>query len=103
MLNFIIVVIHYHKTWRIILVEIICESRCENLSLLTFIFLLRLIIKDAQNTQFGKCLENRELSGNPADAATKPRNVGTGRSGRLRYSGWYWVPTKNGWSASKGD
>ena len=32
-------------------------------------------------------------------AATKPRNRGWGRSGRLLNSGWNWQPTNHGWSA----
>ena len=40
--------------------------------------------------------------GDPADTYvlpvnfTGPANIGSGRSGRLRNSGWAWVPTKNG-------
>ena len=41
----------------------------------------------------------RQAIGRPA-AATSSRNSGCGRSGRLLNSGWAWVPTQNGWSAS---
>src|SRR5690606_18888807 len=33
-------------------------------------------------------------------AATSSRNSGAGLLGRLLNSGWAWVPTQNGWSAS---
>ena len=34
----------------------------------------------------------------PHAASTRPRYGGDGFRGRVRYSGWYWVPTKYGWS-----
>ena len=33
-------------------------------------------------------------------AATRPTNIGCGRSGREVRQGWAWVPMKNGWSGS---